>query len=68
MLIEKFDIYRVKGFAYIEGKPMRQVIQAVGNRIDQHFDRLWKADETKQTQLVFIGKGLDSETIKAALS
>ena len=68
MLIEKFDIYRVKGFAYIEGKPMRQVIQAVGNRIDQHFDRLWKADETKQTQLVFIGKGLDSQTIKTALS
>ncbi len=67
-LIDEFNIFRVKGFAYIDGKPLRQVIQCVGNRIDQHFDRLWRQDEEKKTQLVFIGKGLDADVIKGRLA
>jgi len=66
-LITHHTIYRAKGFAAIPGKPMRQVLQAVGKRLDTHFDRLWQQDETRQTQLVVIGKGLDEALLNAAL-
>ena len=60
-------IYRVKGFAALPGKPMRQVVQGVGQRLETHFDRLWQPDEPRQTQLVFIGKDLDVQAITAQL-
>ncbi|MCJ8270159.1 MAG: GTP-binding protein, partial [Psychrosphaera sp.] len=48
-LLSKHNIYRAKGFAALPGKPMRQVLQAVGERLEVHFDRLWTADEKRQT-------------------
>lgn len=66
-LLIAHNIYRVKGFAAVHGKPMRQVVQAVGKRIDAHFDRLWTAEEARQTQLVFIGKELDESVLTDAL-
>lgn len=66
-LITQNTIYRAKGFAAISGKPMRQVLQAVGKRLDSHFDRLWAADEPRQTQLVVIGKQLNEAVLLAAL-
>lgn len=66
-LISQHTIYRVKGFVALEGKPMRQIIQVVGKRLDVHFDRLWEHGEKRQTQLVFIGKDIDKETIAAAI-
>jgi cobalamin biosynthesis protein CobW len=66
-LLDEHNIFRAKGFAALPNKPMRQVIQAVGKRINSHFDRLWTAEDTKQTQLVFIGKDIQEATIKAAL-
>jgi len=66
-LLTQHNIYRAKGFAALPGKPMRQVVQAVGKRLDTHFDRLWTADEERQTSLVFIGKEIDAGVIKTAL-
>jgi len=66
-LLERHNIYRIKGFAALPGKPMRQVVQAVGRRIDLHFDRLWQAAEPRLTQLVFIGKHIDEAEFSAAL-
>ncbi len=66
-IINEHTIYRIKGFAAIPNKPMRQVIQAVGSRIDSYFDRLWKIDEERKTQLVLIGKELDITRIKTTL-
>jgi cobalamin biosynthesis protein CobW len=66
-LIAEKNIFRAKGFAALPGKPMRQVLQAVGKRLDVHFDRLWTQDEPRKTQLVFIGKGIDKAEIEAAL-
>lgn len=54
-IIEEHDILRLKGFVAIDGKPMRLVIQAVGNRIDHYFDREWDKDETPSSRLVVIG-------------
>ena len=67
-LLSEYNIFRAKGFAALPGKPMRQVLQAVGERLDTHFDRLWTADEVRGTKLVFIGKGIDKETIEKALA
>ena len=67
-LLEVHNIYRAKGFVAMAGKPMRQVIQAVGERMDVYFDRLWLKDETPATHLVFIGKDLDKSLITEALS
>ncbi|HHC74346.1 MAG TPA: cobalamin biosynthesis protein CobW [Thiothrix sp.] len=66
-LLAEQAIYRVKGFAALPMKPMRQVVQAVGKRLDVYFDRLWAMDEARETQLIFIGKDLDQVTIRAAL-
>ena len=44
---------------------MRLVLQGVGNRFDTFYDRLWRDDENRQTRLVFIGKDLEPENIKA---
>jgi len=66
-LITTHNIYRAKGFAALPNKPMRQVIQAVGSRLNVHFDRLWLAGETQATQLVFIGKNLVQADIEQAL-
>lgn len=61
------EIYRIKGFAAVPNKPMRLVVQGVGTRFDTFFDRPWKPDETRQTQLVFIGHKLDRALLAAAL-
>lgn len=67
-LLKSHEIYRAKGFAAIPGKPMRRVIQAVGERLEGYFDRLWAQDELRQTQLVIIGKHLDSAALRDALA
>ena len=66
-LLSNQKIYRAKGFAALPNKPMRQVIQAVGQRLESHFDRLWVADEARRTSLVMIGKHLHVEQLTKAL-
>ena len=47
---------------------MRFALQGVGPRIDGYFDRPWRAEETRASRLVVIGrKGLDRGAIAAAL-
>ncbi|MGV1802317.1 cobalamin biosynthesis protein CobW [Agrobacterium vitis] len=54
-VIEAHDVLRLKGFVDVPGKPMRLVVQAVGNRIDQYYDRPWASGEQRATRLVVIG-------------
>jgi cobalamin biosynthesis protein CobW len=62
------DVLRVKGFVDVPGRDRRQVVQAVGDRLQHHFDRAWRVGEQRQTRLVVIGrKGLDRAAIAAAL-
>lgn len=62
-------ILRVKGFVSVAGKPMRLLVQAVGARVGQQFDRAWKADEPRQGRLVAIGlKGFDRDAVAKALA
>ncbi|WP_207458903.1 cobalamin biosynthesis protein CobW [Azospirillum sp. SYSU D00513] len=62
-------VLRMKGFIDVPGKPMRLLVQGVGTRIQSHFDRFWKADETRASRLVVIGEtGLDEAGVRAALA
>lgn len=66
-IIEKHDVLRIKGFVDVAGKPMRLQVQAVGKRIDQHFDREW-GTEPRKTRLVVIGlHDMDRSAIETEL-
>ncbi|KAB7614335.1 cobalamin biosynthesis protein CobW [Amylibacter sp. SFDW26] len=66
-VIRAHDILRLKGFAAVEGKPMRLTLQAVGPRVDTYFDKPFGSDP-RSTRLVVIGQaGLDEVAITKAL-
>ena len=66
---ETAGVLRIKGFAAVEGKPMRLVVQGVGRRVGHHFDRPWRAGEPRDGTLVVIGlKGFDRNAVAAALA
>lgn len=58
-LVNEHEIYRIKGFVNIPNKPMRMILQGVGNRFDYYFDRAWANDEDRKTQLVVIGRDIE---------
>ena len=66
-LVQRHEIYRVKGFVALPGAAMRLVVQGVGQRFDSHFDRAWRADEARATRLVFIGDHLERDALQSEL-
>jgi G3E family GTPase len=66
-LSEKSRVYRSKGFLWIEGTPRRAVFHGVNNRFTLYWDRLWEKEESRSSQLVFIGKDLDRSQIEETL-
>jgi cobalamin biosynthesis protein CobW len=66
-LVAAQEIYRVKGFVAVPGKAMRMVLQGVGQRFESFFDRAWRPEESRVTQLVIIGQDLDEVAIRAKL-
>jgi len=66
-ITQQQEIYRVKGFVAVPNKPMRLVIQGVGSRFEQFYDRPWSAQEKRETRLVFIGRALNSAEIESQL-
>jgi cobalamin biosynthesis protein CobW len=67
-LADRHDVFRVKGFAAVAGKPMRLLVQAVGARVSHQYDRPWRASDPRHGQLVVIGlKGLDRAGVTRAL-
>ncbi|MEN9206662.1 MAG: cobalamin biosynthesis protein CobW [Gloeomargarita sp. GMQP_bins_120] len=57
-LVQQYEIYRAKGWAVVAGKPMRLVVQGVGTRLQTYYDRPWRPDEPRRTQVVCIGRNL----------
>jgi G3E family GTPase len=62
------QIYRAKGILHIQGVPKRVVFQSVQMMFDVEPERLWKIDERRGNQLVFIGKELDEAGIRAGFA
>jgi cobalamin biosynthesis protein CobW len=67
-LAREQHILRVKGYVAVTGKPMRMLVQAVGERIRAQYDRPW-GDTPRQTRLVVIAEHdhIDAAAIRAVL-
>lgn len=64
-----YNVLRMKGFVAVEGKPLRLLIQGVGERFRHQYERPWAAGEDRLGRLVVIGEaGLDRAGIAAALA
>jgi cobalamin biosynthesis protein CobW len=62
------DILRIKGFVEVAGKPLRMLVQGVGQRFRRDFDRPWGADEPRLSRLVVIAeRGVERDAVAAAL-
>lgn len=58
------DIFRMKGILNIAGENERFVFQGVHMLFDGKPDRLWKENEKRKSELVFIGRNLDENKLK----
>jgi cobalamin biosynthesis protein CobW len=67
-LAREQNILRVKGYVAVKGKPMRLLVQAVGERVRSQFDRPW-GDRPRTSQLVVIAERhhIDRAAIEATL-
>lgn len=67
-LAREDGVLRAKGYIAVKGKPMRLLIQAVGERVRTNFDRPW-GREPRISRLVVIGERthFDEATIRARL-
>ena len=61
------DLLRAKGIVAFDGQDRRFVFQAVHMTVDSGLDRAWAAGETKESRLVFIGRGLDADDLRGEL-
>ncbi|MFL2786939.1 MAG: cobalamin biosynthesis protein CobW [Paracoccaceae bacterium] len=68
-LAKEQNILRVKGYAAVQDKPMRLLVQAVGSRVRTQFDRPWLSQEPRSGRLVVIGEhdNINRTAIEATL-
>ena len=66
-LSDKEKVYRSKGFVSLKGQDRRAIFHGVNNRFHIFWDRAWKPEEARGSQLVFIGKKLDATGIERGL-
>ena len=69
-LAREQGVLRAKGYVAVKGKPMRLLVQAVGERVNAQFDKLW-GEEPRQSRLVVIAErtaNLDPAKLTAALA
>ncbi len=62
------DLYRTKGLFSTQGFSERTLFQRVRMLTSMRRDRLWKLEETKQSQFVVIGRNLDKEEFARGFS
>jgi len=59
------NILRCKGIVAFPGEPKRFVFQGVHMILDGDLQGTWKEGETRQSRVVFIGRNLDEDAIRA---
>ena len=67
-LAREQNVLRAKGFLAVKGKPMRLLVQSVGERVRHQFDKPWGAGP-RRSKLVLIGEhgDIDENAIRAGL-
>lgn len=68
-LAREQNILRIKGHVAVAGKPMRLLVQAVGERVRHQYDRPW-GDAPRASRLVVIAEhdDIDEAAIRAVLA
>jgi len=59
------DILRMKGILAFANDPRRFVVQAVHMLLEGDHQRAWRPDETRMSRLVFIGRDLPKDVLRA---
>ena len=59
------DILRAKGIVNVQGEDRRMVFQSVHMLLEGDWQREWRADEPRASRLVFIGRHLDAQALRA---
>lgn len=69
-LIEQYghDLLRYKGILAIADEPRRLIFQGVHKVVGYDYGREWQADESANSVMVLIGRGLDEATLSAQLA
>jgi G3E family GTPase len=62
------DILRLKGIIALKDDPERYVVQGVHMIIEGNHQRAWRDGETRESRLVFIGRKLETDLIKAGFA
>jgi G3E family GTPase len=62
------DIYRMKGVLSIANSEQKFVYQAVHMIFNGNFEDKWEEGEPRESKLVFIGKNLEHDKLKAAFT
>jgi G3E family GTPase len=62
------DILRCKGIVAFKNEPRRFVFQGVHMILDGDLQRAWRADEARSARLVFIGRKLKEDEIRAGFA
>ena len=60
------DLFRMKGILDLDAEPRRFVFQGVHMTLEGRPGKPWKTGETRQNELVFIGRNLDQQAFKQA--
>jgi G3E family GTPase len=58
------DIFRMKGILNLKGLEQRFIFQGVHMLFDGKQDRQWRDDESRRSQLIFIGRNLDRDKLE----
>jgi cobalamin biosynthesis protein CobW len=67
-LAREQNVLRAKGFLAVKGKPLRLLVQSVGERVRHQFDRPWGTSPRRSTLIVIGEHGdIDEQAIKAGL-
>jgi G3E family GTPase len=61
------DLLRYKGVMYIQGEPLRSVLQGVHSLLGTSLDSAWPPGETPTSTLVFIGRDLPHAVFRERL-
>ncbi len=59
------DILRLKGILSFDKDDERYVLQGIHMLLEGNHQRAWKADEARKSKLVFIGRNLDADKLRA---
>jgi G3E family GTPase len=62
------DILRCKGIVAFRDEPKRFVFQGVHMILDGDLQRDWRPDEKRESRLVFIGRNLKADDIRAGFA